>query len=76
MRYLMRPWTKFLDDSETMVLNQFWHLRAIISLIYALDDKLIAYQLTEVTKAFKNLDLKSRLSGLLYAESFDSFTMH
>ena len=39
----------------------------LISLIYALIDGLIAYQLTEVTKAFKNLKLKVWLPGLLYA---------
>lgn len=38
-----------------------------ISLIYAFIDGLIAYQLTKMTKVFKNLKVKSWLPGLLYA---------
>ncbi|CAI4047269.1 GPI-anchor transamidase subunit GAB1 SKDI_12G4860 [Saccharomyces kudriavzevii IFO 1802] len=38
-----------------------------ISLIYAFIDGLIAYQLTKMTKVFKNLRVKSWLPGLLYA---------
>ncbi|EJS41227.1 gab1p [Saccharomyces arboricola H-6] len=38
----------------------------LISLIYASIDGLVAYQLTKMTKAFKNLRIKIWLPGLLY----------
>lgn len=39
----------------------------LISIIYASIDGLIAYQLTKMTKVFKNLKIQSWLPGLLYA---------